>query len=107
MKALLAVGLIVALAACQPKPDGTSNVKQNFEVVCAGADLGYLLYQGFQGKIKPTLALKVEASYATIKVICTNPPADTTEALIVALRAVSVFNRELATAKAAVDDHVS
>ncbi len=103
MKALVALGLMLTLAACQSKPDGSSSVQQNFEVVCAGVDVGYIVYKSYQEKVKPATALKVEASYAAAKIVCTNPPANTTEALILALRAVAAFNRELATAKAATD----
>ncbi len=103
MKALLALGMTLALAGCLEKPDGSADTQKNFEVACAGADLGFVLYKSFEERVKPSVALKVEASYASAKLICMSPPTNNTEALIAILRAAANFNKALAEAKAAAE----
>jgi len=99
MKLVLALGVAFGLAGCV-KPDGSSDMKQNIEAVCAGVDLGYILFGSFEERVKPSMVLKVEAGYTTVKIICANPPTNNSEALIAVLRAAANFNKALAEAKA-------
>jgi len=99
MRYLVLLGAL-ALAGCQTTKTEESQVT-SLQAACAGADLGYVFFKmELQDKVSKSLAVRVDASYASVKVICANPPTDASTGFIAVMNAVSAFNNSLVAAKA-------
>lgn len=95
--ALTVVGAL-ALAGCQQKPDLTATPDTVLKA-CQAVTLGYLIWEAtYAPKAKPSTAAKIRAGYASVGVVCANPPDTSAETLLAALKAVQAFNAELAKA---------
>lgn len=100
--------LAFLMSACQTVDlkQVEAKVGETLPVVCAGIDVAWVGFQAYTSAktVKPELLVKANASYFAAKAVCANPPTDTTEALIAAVKAYSAFKQVTEAAK---NDRVS
>lgn len=101
MRAAVALLALLLVGCNTQKPDVSATIEnvatpENIRLACEASLISYAVFEAVAAqKVKPSTATKIRAGFASISVVCANPPKNSAEAMVAILSAVRAWRAEV------------